>query len=283
MRRRIALPIMLCALLTALWLGTPAQAGSFGASPLRYQVAMQPGETRTFTLTVFLPGSSDMSPERFRVYTSDWWHDRKGNTVYASPGTIDRSAAAWISHISPREFDVYPSDKKVIRFTVQVPKDASPGGHWGAILVERQPHPLSVQTEQLIFWTRIAAALYVDVGNLQRNIKFVNLEASRDRATLSLRNTGNVQLRVEGTLEFYRPGSSKPVLEVKIPADVSLPMATLASKEDVSGLPPPDPVREITIVFPGGMSLEAGKYLLRAVVDIGSDHLFGAEKHITIE
>ncbi len=85
--------------------------------------------------------------------------DDKGTPIMLDPDTLSNkySASSWIAIDPPaggKSFTVKPGERKPIQYTINVPKDARPGGHYASILFTSTPqnnsalqNSASVQTE----------------------------------------------------------------------------------------------------------------------------------------
>ncbi len=115
--------------------------------------------------------------------------------------------ASWINipvgpHVIPNE------QSKEISFFVEVPKDASPGGHYAAVLITTQPpenskERVAVRTSQAVtslFFARVEGD--IDERGTIREFTTANSFLQRPEAEFSLRfeNQGNVHLQPKGNI-----------------------------------------------------------------------------------
>lgn len=117
------------------------------------------------------------------------------------------SLAEWIS-ISTDAITIAPEASFNIPFTVSVPEDATPGGHFAAILISTKPpisdgESIKVATSQVVtslFFVRIAGDVIEDGSVREFHVAktFVNLP----KADFEVRfeNKGNVQLQPQGEI-----------------------------------------------------------------------------------
>lgn len=106
---------------------------NFTLTPIRYEIQMSPWETKTFPATirnnwpdiVILPTA--VSDFTARDGTGVPLFVRKSELVFP-----DQQLSTWIS-LSQPSVTVAPSQEVTIDFTISVPSNATPGGHYGAV------------------------------------------------------------------------------------------------------------------------------------------------------
>lgn len=107
---------------------------NYTLTPIRYEVNMQPGETKTLpasirnngTWTVTLPATvSDFQSNGLTGVPSIV---RKSELVYP-----DQELSTWIS-LSANSVTLAPGEEGTINFTISAPTSATPGGHYGAVI-----------------------------------------------------------------------------------------------------------------------------------------------------
>ena len=109
-----------------------AQAAiGLGASPLTFELTANPGDVLINQLKVYNTGDSiigiKMEVEDFTVA------GEIGHVKLEPAETETYSIARWIS-FEPGEFTLQPGEQKFVNFTISLPENAEPGGHYGAIL-----------------------------------------------------------------------------------------------------------------------------------------------------
>lgn len=102
-----------------------------GISPLTFEITANPGEVFTNQVKVYNPSDSTigvkMEIEDFTVT------GEIGHVITEPAETETYSIARWIT-FDPAEFALQPGEQKFVNFTISVPKNAEPGGHYGAVL-----------------------------------------------------------------------------------------------------------------------------------------------------
>lgn len=119
--------------------------------------------------------------------------------------TEGSTLAEWVD-VSSKPITIQRERSETIPFTVTVPDDASPGGHFAAILISTQPtetHTTAVKTAQVVtslFFVRIAGDV-IEKGSI-RSFSAAESFLQTPEATLELRfeNKGNVHLQPRGEI-----------------------------------------------------------------------------------
>ncbi|MFL6331973.1 MAG: hypothetical protein ACJ754_01360 [Pyrinomonadaceae bacterium] len=238
---RTATPLLLLLLLSvssAVGAGAQAQtvpapaapeAGADGIAlaPARVELEMQPGSETTLVVNLDYH-SANAAAQSARIVASlnDWNITRDGQVEFYRAGTQSNSASPWLIY-SPAETTVEPGRTHSIRVTVTVPKDAAPGDHLSALVVEQRADSIKFNQNrrQMVVRYRMACVFYIKVPQLTRRGSLENLQASFDAAGVNviptLRNEGNSVLR---------PVSSAKVLDAagrtvaELPEGDSLPV-----------------------------------------------------------
>jgi len=183
---------------------------SLSVTPPFVQLAMKPGDLWASNLKVVNTNATDLTIYITRMNFGPEGEEGYGQFVplLPSPGNADR-LASWIN-ISPEPVTIAPNEGAEIPFTISVPSDASPGGHYAAILVgtrpldaeEREGSFLRVSSFiSSLFFVRIAGDVH-EAGTIR--------EFSTDREwyddpqvtfTLRFENAGNVHVQPKGFIE----------------------------------------------------------------------------------
>ncbi len=243
------------------------EAITISVSPTLYDMAAEPGQVwnssikvvnvNAFDLTVyadvvnFLP-QGEGGDGRFVPIDEN---DRTGATI-AEWFTISREAI-----VIPREQTVE------VPFTVSVPADAGPGGHYAAILIGTrplagEPGQSKLQTAQVItslFFARIAGE--INEAGLIREFSTTESILSQPEATFSLRfqNQGNVHLRPQGEIKILNMWGEERGL---------VPINQFSNFGNVL----PQSIRELQFTWRGEWSIaDIGRYTAIATLAYGTD------------
>lgn len=181
-------------------------------TPPLFQMTASPGQDWSSTLKVVNNNAYDIT-----VYATvvNFIADGEGgtgkftpsNTAAESPGGY--SLAGWFE-VSKEPIFLSAEQSMSIPFTLHVPENAEPGGHYGAILVGTEPPPKSGVSSVRVA-SQLASLFLVRVsGDVKEegNIRSFSTERSlyqESRAMFDLRfeNKGNVHLLPQGDIAIY--------------------------------------------------------------------------------
>jgi len=194
-------------------------------APARIELEMQPGTETTMVVNLDYHSTSENSqPVRIVASLNDWTIDRDGQVKFERANTLPNSASSWLIY-SPTETTVTPGNLHAIRVTVSVPKDATPGDHLTALIVEQRPDniKLTENRRQVVIRYRMGAVFYIKVPQLRRQGSLESLRAeTKDDQILViplLKNTGNSVIR--------------PITSVKVTDNAGVAVAELPQKESL--------------------------------------------------
>ncbi len=118
--------------------------------------------------------------------------------------------AGWIK-VTSEPITIAPETSKEVDYTITVPEDASPGGHFAALLIGTQPPKIdgeaaALKTSQVVtalLMARVEGEV-VEAGSI-REFSVSHSFAGTPRADFSLRfeNTGNVYLQPQGDITVF--------------------------------------------------------------------------------
>ena len=207
---------------------TPTPAGNgISLAPARLELEMQPGSETTVVVNLDYHSMGE-HPQPVRIVASlnDWTIDREGQVHFERANSLPNSASSWLIY-SPAETTVIPGNLHAIRVTVSVPKDATPGDHLTALIIEQRPDniKLSENRRQMVIRYRMAAVFYIKVPQLRRlgSLESLRAEATADSVVVTplLKNAGNSVVRPLTSLKVTN-GSGVAVAE--LPQKESLPL-----------------------------------------------------------
>ncbi|HEU4794243.1 MAG TPA: hypothetical protein VFT02_01355 [Pyrinomonadaceae bacterium] len=196
-------------------------------APARFELEMQPGSETTVVVNIDYHNPAENSqPIRLVASLNDWTIDREGQVQFAKAGTLPNSASSWLIY-SPAETTVTPGNLHAIRVTISVPKDATPGDHLSALIIEQRPDniKLNENRRQMVIRYRMASVFYIKVPQLRRqgSLESLRAEAKEGQVIVTplLKNTGNSVLRPLTSLKVT-DGSGASIVE--LPQRESLPV-----------------------------------------------------------
>lgn len=196
-------------------------------APARFELEMSPGSETTVVVNLdYHTAQANAQPYRLVASLNDWDMNQNGELGFYKSGTRPNSASPWIIY-SPAEVTVQPGQTHSIRVTITVPKDAAPGDHLAALIVEQRPDTIKLNrnVRQMLMRFRMAAMFYIMVPQLTRRATLENLKASVDSrgivVTPTLKNEGNSMIRPITSLKIV-DARGRTVAE--LPEGESLPI-----------------------------------------------------------
>ena len=207
---------------------TPQPTGTgISLAPARLELEMQPGSETTVVVNLDYHATGENSqPVRIVASLNDWTIDRNGQVQFERANTLPNSASSWLIY-SPAETTVTPGNLHSIRVTVSVPKDATPGDHLTALIVEQRPDNIKINQNrrQMVIRYRMAAVCYIKVPQLSRqgSLESLRAEATADQVVVTplLKNAGNSVIR---PLTSLKVTDSAGVAVAELPQKESLPL-----------------------------------------------------------
>lgn len=234
MRRFIA--VLFCLLVTSVCasaqspspVATANPKGSgISVAPARFELEMQPGSETTVVVNLDYHSTTENSqPVRIVASLNDWTIDRDGQVQFEKANTLPNSASSWLIY-SPAETTVTPGNLHAIRVTISVPKNATPGDHLTALIIEQRPDNLKLNENrrQMVIRYRMGAVFYIKVPHLRRqgSLESLRAESKGDQVIVTplLKNAGNSVIR---PLTSLKVTDSAGVSVVEVPQKESLPL-----------------------------------------------------------
>jgi len=205
----------------------PERTNGISLAPARFELEMQPGSETTVVVNLdYHTDAVNAQPVRIVATLNDWTIDRNGEVRFEKANTLPNSASSWLIH-SPAETMVVPGNLHAIRVTISVPKDATPGDHLTALIVEQRPESIKLNENrrQVVIRYRMGAVFYIKVPQLRRHgsLESLRAEATQDQVTVSplLKNGGNSVIRPLTSLKIT---NSSGVAIAELPQKESIPL-----------------------------------------------------------
>ncbi len=232
-----------------------AQGGAALMDPASKVYVVATGQALASQVRITNPAPT---PQRFRLYLSDWNLNAGGNFDFFDSGTLERSASSWVT-FPDSTVELAGFESRDIAYTVNVPADAEPGTHWTVLFAEGEPsEPEPGQTAAAIS-VRVGHIIYVNVPELRSEGSVVGLfgapptAAGRPYTVIAqYLNSGNAAQGVGGAFTL-RNDRGETVIEATIDKSVVLPGGERAFQVNVMG------------------PLPAGNYTALVVLNYGDD------------
>jgi len=230
-----------------------AQTAGLGIRPMRLEMEVVPGKSKTASFVIESPPSDVDVRGRLILSLTDWVIHEDTSVAYIEAGSQARSASPWIV-FSPTDVTISSGQERLVRLTANVPAGTPPGVYTSALFVqERPPARTPKEGERLIFFRfRYVVTIYVIVQPVSGKGEIADFQLIRDAKGVQLvcllKNTGTRHIRPIISW-FLRSGAEELVAEKNVETTVLLPSAS--TKE--------------TLTVP--MPLDAGEYEIEAQVD----------------
>lgn len=243
------------------------EAITLSISPTIFDMSAEPGQTWNSTLRVINVNPFDLTVYADVVNFAPQGEGGDGRFLPVIDSEADGDTLAeWIT-IS-REPIIVPREQTMeIPLSVHVPVDASPGGHFAAILVgtkpiQGSPEEAKIQTAQMVtslFFSRVAGDV-IESGSI-REFTTEKTFLNSPEATFSLRfeNKGNVHLQPRGEIKILNMwGEERGIIPI--------------NQYTKYGNVLPNSIRKFSFTWKGEWSIsDIGKYRAIATLGYGTD------------
>ncbi len=117
----------------------PGAAGAMTLSPPFVDYSLNPGDTVVDTMKLYNESQSDVTLYPYTANFEAGSGEAGAPSFYPADENRGGTAlASWVS-FSPEPIEIKAGQRANLVFTVNVPNDAQPGGHYGAIIVSTNP------------------------------------------------------------------------------------------------------------------------------------------------
>jgi hypothetical protein len=221
-----------------------AQAASRAITiiPPRFELFANPGETLTEKIRV---RNDTTIPMTYAIVVEDFATAGEEGHVVLEEDSLDKtfSLASWID-LDSQTLTLQPNEEVVFSFTIIVPKNAEPGGHYASVLFSSSAEaqvPGAAMVNQ-----RIGSLILLRVsGNVVEEAKIDTFHAptysqrSPVNFVLRLTNNGNVHVQPKGTIVitnmFGRKVEELPLNGANVLPSATRKMETVWDKDSVFG------------------------------------------------
>jgi len=170
--------------------------------PPKFELFANPGDQISETIRV---RNDSVTPATYNILIEDFTSTgEEGQVVLEEDGSDQQySLAKWIL-TDAADIALQPGEEKPISFTISVPKNAEPGGHYASILFQAGSEAVAGGAAVT---QRVGALVLLRVsGNVTENAVVETFEAPTYSQTtpinisLRLKNNGNTHIRPKGTI-----------------------------------------------------------------------------------
>jgi hypothetical protein len=176
------------------WAAEATTLESITLSPVAKRYELKAGDTKTDELTVVNDGREAYD---FIAYAKPYSVSNENYNPDFNTEATNSDAYRWVKFDKPK-YRLDAGASTTVRYTLTVPADAAPGGHYGVLFVETQPKPIVGEGNAVARKKRVGAILYATVDGTYRtggkqesfNLPFLQLSPPLT-ATLKTSNDGN--------------------------------------------------------------------------------------------
>lgn len=195
------LPKVVLCVITTFWI-SPVSAFTSRINRPVVEETLAPGHVARGTIEV---DNQAQEPLQLDVYLQDWEYTEggSGDKLFSAPGSSPWSASSWISFY-PQKLELPAQGKGVVEYTIRVPADATPGGHYSVMFFESilGKTPQDARGVSVQYTGRLGSLFEVQIaGTVERAGEITNVtigEFAEDRPlTLgyTFLNKGNIAIR----------------------------------------------------------------------------------------
>jgi hypothetical protein len=206
----------------------PFSASAISITPLTFEINVNPGEKIENYVTVF---NNDGGRAAYTMSGEDFTAvGESGGVVIDKDAPAAISAKSWLS-FEPSTFELQLGESKNVKFTLQVPNEAEPGGKYTSIVVGSAP----VATEGGVgFAQKVASLLLIRVaGDINEKLAVKSFDAPSFLEyppvdlTLRFENNGNVHEKPAGYI-FIKNWRGNEVARIPLPQERVIPKTVRA-------------------------------------------------------
>ncbi len=179
-------------------------------TPPLVKINMKPGENWSSTVKVV---NNNNEPLKVYTQTLDFKSSENGGVAFIQKQDAAEAGRFQLSHwltIDPGPFEIPAQASQEIPFTISVPEEGEPGGHYAAIVVGTKPQG-KIQGTGIAVASQLASLLMLNVsGDVIEKGDIREFSTSRSlyqqpqaEFTVRFENTGNVHIQPQGEIAVY--------------------------------------------------------------------------------
>ena len=204
------------------------QESGLSISPVVFEINSDQGDTLINQVKIYNP--TDF-PQNVKMQVEDFTPvGEEGQVVLDQPGKENStySLTSWTT-VSPTEFVIDSKQQQVVNFTINVPQNGEPGGHYGSIVAAISGG--KAQMTGSVTGTKRGSLILLRVsGNITEDVVIDTFEAKDFQEygpvdfNLKFKNIGNVHVRPAGFITITDQ-FGKQVAQLDIPRNNVIPNA----------------------------------------------------------
>ena len=256
---------MLSAIAAALAFAAPSNAHAQFAID-KTEMFLTPGDSarRTGIVTVRNDGATRAQAT---ISIEDWDRAEDGGNRFFAAGTMSQSCAKALK-VFPLALNLAPGESQAVRIMMDSSATSASGECWSVVLVETTLPEVNGAGRTLLYRLRTGVKVYAMPRGLTLDgqVADVAMHAGtspdstgqlKDTVEVAFQNTGTKHVVARGKVEIRRPDNTT-VAVVELPLAYALPGATMRVRAAIP-------------------SLNAGRYVVLAVMDYGGSEIAAAQ------
>ena len=196
-------------------------------TPPLFQVSLIPGQTWNSVLRVTNANSFNLTVYANTLNFQPNGESGQGEFTPLLNGDPSGTLASWVQ-ITSAPITIAPGKSSDVPFSISVPKNASPGGHYAAILMGTSPTTTNNDQSQVRVSSNVSSLLFVRIagdimekGDIRTFVTDKSFYSKPDvNFTLRFQNFGNVDLQPQGQITIYNMwGKERGTIEINQNSD----------------------------------------------------------------
>ncbi len=200
---KITFLVLLCALLCFLFL--PHKAGAVTVGPVKLEYSTDPGKTLTGNLFI---KNEERVTKTFYPSVDEFTEVNGEKAFLKEKGLIEE----WLTTVP--SVTLKPDESQEVPYTINIPKNAPPGGQFAVIWWSTNPPVNSTSSEsqpQLSIETRAGVLVYLNIsGNIVEQASIPSFDTEKSKSIfgtakvpfyITMANEGNVYIKPKGSVK----------------------------------------------------------------------------------
>lgn len=237
------------------------EKAGFSVSPPSFEINALPGDTLDNTIKI-----ENLSPFSLKIKAQP-----KNFIAYGEGGQVSLteegnsfSISKWIK-LEDDEFNINPNDFALVNFKINIPKNAEPGSHYGAIVFSTVPDQKS-KTSGAFLSQEIGSLILIKLpGDVFEDAKLLSFKPERQifqtgniRLLALVENTGNVHIKPYGSI-YLTNIFGKKVKSIEVKGKNILPGSKRLFDEEFKLNSLGYYKTQITLIYAGGGKILKGE------------------------
>lgn len=199
--------LIICLVLGVFFL--PKKTFALSISPSLHELELEPGERVERQFEILNNESTELI---LRLQAADVRFSQSGVPQFLKSDKIAPDSLLWWLSFDSEPLLLKPNEKKAVKFSLSVPKNASPGGHYASILLSKALSKDGQKDQTAVaVKSELAALIYVNVaGEVKRSFNIQGFRTNKGiyeslpiEFNFSLGNDGNTHIEPHGIIQIF--------------------------------------------------------------------------------